>query len=269
MAQNELVFYSKPIPDAVAAIYRRLLDHVKAELVGRVAAQTEASYALLEMFHVEYQRLKSGHRALRFEDVTRRLADVGQAVDLGSLSFRLDARIDHLLLDEFQDTSPPQWRVIQPWAERVTAGTQGTSFFCVGDVKQAIYGWRGGIAEIFDAIDRQLPGLTPQSLNTSFRSSPPVIDAVNHIFTHLAEHPNLGRAEPAVRGWSERFEPHTTQRQELAGYVELATAPAAGEDESQGEVTLRFAAERIAELVEQAPGRSVGVLMRRTTAWHE
>ncbi len=263
VAQNEVAFYGKPIPPAVAAVYRRLIDHVKAELVGRVASQTEASYALLELFHAEYQRLKSGHRALRFEDVTRRLANVGQAVDLGSLSFRLDSRIDHLLLDEFQDTSPPQWRVIQPWAQRVTAAAAGTSFFCVGDVKQAIYGWRGGIAEIFDAIDRQLPGLTPQSLNTSFRSSQPVIDAVNHVFARLAEHPNLGRAEPAVRRWSERFERHTTQRQELAGYVELATAPAAGEDESQREVTLRNAAERIAELVAQAPGRSVGVLMRR------
>ncbi len=263
VAQGELVYYRKPIPETVAAIYRRLIDHVKAELVGRVAAQTEASHALLEMFHVEYQRLKSSYHALRFEDVTRRLANVGQAVDLGSLSFRLDARIDHLLLDEFQDTSPQQWRVIQPWAHRVTAGADETSFFCVGDVKQAIYGWRGGIAEIFDAIDRQLPGLKPQSLNTSFRSSQPVIDAVNRIFTHLTEHPNLGRAEPAVRRWSQRFEPHTTQRQELTGYAELAAAPAAGEDQSQWEVTLGFAAARIAELVQQAPGRSVGVLMRR------
>ncbi len=263
VAQDELVYYRKPIPETAVAIYRRLIDHVKAELVGRVAAQTEASYALLEMFHVEYQRLKSGYRALRFEDVTRRLANVGQAVDLGSLSFRLDSRIDHLLLDEFQDTSPQQWRVIQPWAQRVTGGAEGTSFFCVGDVKQAIYGWRGGIAEIFDAIDRQLPGLTPQSLNTSFRSSQPVIDAVNHIFAHITEHPNLGRAEPAVQRWSERFERHTTQRQELAGYVELATAPAAGEEESQREVTFHAAAARIAELVDQAPGRSIGVLMRR------
>lgn len=263
VAQGESAFYRKPIPEAVVAIYRRLLEHVKAELVGRVAAQTEASYALLQMFHVEYQRLKSSYRALRFEDVTRRLANVGRTVELGSLSFRLDSRIDHLLLDEFQDTSPQQWRVIEPWAQRVTAGADRTSFFCVGDVKQAIYGWRGGIAEIFDAIDRQLPGLTPQSLNTSFRSSQPVIDAVNHIFAHLAEHSNLGRAEPAVRRWSQRFQTHTTQRRELAGYVELATAPAAGEDESQREVTLHFAAARIAELVQQAPGRSVGVLMRK------
>jgi ATP-dependent helicase/nuclease subunit A len=263
VVQDELEFYKKTIPDFAVTIYRRLIEHVKAELVGRVASQTEATYDLLEMFHAEYQRLKTSHRALRFEDVTRRLASVGQAVDLRSLSFRLDSRIDHLLLDEFQDTSPQQWRVIQPWAQRVTRSTAGTSFFCVGDVKQAIYGWRGGVAEIFDAIDQQLPGLTPHSLNVSFRSSQPVIDAVNRIFARMPEHPNLGRAENAVRGWSKRFEPHDTQRRTLPGYVELAAAPAADECQKQGDVTLQSAAQRIAELVVQAPGRSVGVLMRR------
>jgi len=263
VAQDDPVFYKKPIPDSLVGIYRRLLGHVQAELVGRVAFQTEATYDLLEMFHAEYQRLKTNHRALRFEDVTRRLAGVGQAVELGSLSFRLDARIDHLLLDEFQDTSPQQWRVIQPWAQRVTRAADGTSFFCVGDVKQAIYGWRGGVAEIFDAIDGQLPGLTPHSLNVSFRSSPPVIDAVNRVFARIPTHPNLGRAENGVRRWSQRFEPHDTQRRTLSGYVELAAAPAAAEAERQWEVTLRFAAERIAQLAAQAPGRSVGVLMRK------
>ncbi len=265
VAQDELEFYKKPIPDFTAAIYRRLIEHVQAELVGRVASQTEATYELLAMFHAEYQRLKTGYRALRFEDVTRRLASVGQAVDLRSLSFRLDSRIDHLLLDEFQDTSPQQWRVIEPWAQRVTRAAGGTSFFCVGDVKQAIYGWRGGVAEIFDAIDQQLPGLTPQSLNVSFRSSQPVIDAVNRLFARIPEHANLGRAENAVRSWSQRFEPHETQRRALSGYVELAAAPAAGEDQTQGEVTLRYAAERIAELVAKAPGRGIGVLLRRNS----
>jgi ATP-dependent exoDNAse (exonuclease V) beta subunit len=263
VAQGDPNYYKKPIPDSLVAVYRRLIEHVQAELVGRVASQTEATYELLEMFHTEYQRLKTSYRALRFEDVTRRLAGVGQNIDLGGLSFRLDARIDHLLLDEFQDTSPQQWQVLQPWAQRVTQTAGGTSFFCVGDVKQAIYGWRGGVAEIFDAIDRQLAGLTPQSLNVSFRSSPPVIEAVNRVFARLPEHPNLGRAETGVRRWSQRFEPHDTQRRTLPGYVELAAAPAAAEGQRQGEVTLHFAAERIAQLVAQAPGRSVGVLMRR------
>jgi ATP-dependent helicase/nuclease subunit A len=46
-------------------------------------------------------------------------------------------------------------------------------------VKQAIYGWRGGVAEIFDAIEAELQRLTPESLNRSWRCSPPVIDTVN------------------------------------------------------------------------------------------
>ena len=266
VAQGDPCFYQKPIPDPLAAIYRRLIKHVQAELVGRVASQTEATYELLEMFHAEYQRLKASYRALRFEDVTRRLAAVGQDVDLGRLSFRLDVRIDHLLLDEFQDTSPQQWRVIEPWARRAAQPHGERSFFCVGDVKQAIYGWRGGVAEIFDAIQHQLPGLTPHSMNVSFRSSPPVIDAVNRIFARIGEHPNLGRAESAVRRWVQHFEAHDTQRRALPGYVELAAAPAAGEDQPQCEVTLRFAAERIAGLVAQAPGHSIGVLMRKNTA---
>ena len=71
------------------------------------------------------------------------------------MAYRLDARVAHLLLDEFQDTSPPQWRVLRPFARQVVDGGRRQSFFCVGDVKQAIYGWRGGVAEIFEAIDRR------------------------------------------------------------------------------------------------------------------
>ena len=73
------------------------------------------------------------------------------------LAFRLDGGIRHVLLDEFQDTSPSQWRVLRSLAQSVTA-KGGGSFFCVGDAKQAIYGWRGGVAEIFDALDGELTG---------------------------------------------------------------------------------------------------------------
>jgi ATP-dependent helicase/nuclease subunit A len=165
-------------------------------------------------------------------------------------------------LDEFQDTSPEQWRVLQPLAQRVTAGQQ-TSFFCVGDVKQAIYGWRGGVAEIFDAIDRQLNGLEPKSLNVSYRSSPAVIETVNRVFAGITNHPNLRQASAAVRRWCERFETHQTARSDLPGYAQLQTAPLADEGQAQRDVTLDFAAGQIAELTRQAPGRSVGVLVRK------
>ncbi|MBC8871993.1 MAG: UvrD-helicase domain-containing protein [Planctomycetes bacterium] len=263
ISAGETVFSRKTIPLEAVAIYERLIEHVKAETVGRVALQTEATYKLLKKFHVEYQRLKQSYRATRFTDITRRVSDIRHLVDGRQLAFRLDSRIDHVLLDEFQDTSPSQWRVIRPLAERVSLESADTSFFCVGDVKQAIYGWRGGVAEIFDAIDQQLDGLQAEQLNVSRRSSQPVIDAVNRIFNGIAGHPNLGRAENAVRRWCDGFEEHETAMGKLAGFVELQTAPLAGEGQKQAEATIEFAAEKIAQIVQHAQGYSVGVLVRK------
>lgn len=257
-----LTYFKQAIPAAAVAVYQRLIEHVRALLVGRVVLQTEATYDLLHRFHAEYQRLKQSHRALQFADVTRRLNSLAELATPERLAFRLDSRIDHLLLDEFQDTSPEQWRVLKPLAERLTAASAGSSFFCVGDVKQAIYGWRGGEAAIFDAIDRQLHALQRQSLSTSYRSAPAIIETVNRIFTRLPDHPHLGRAKDAVRGWCQAFEPHATKLTDLPGYVELASAPAAPEDQAQSAVTVAWAADKIAEIVAQTPGYGVGVLVR-------
>src|SRR5262249_11927487 len=150
---------------------------VESILVGQVARQTEATRDLLVRFAEHYHALQLEERALRFADVTLRLADGAARVALERLAFRLDGGEWHLLLDEFQSTSPAQWRVLRPLVETVTKRA-GSSFFCVGDAKQAIYGWRGGVAEIFDALDGQLTGLKSESLVESHRSAQPVIDAV-------------------------------------------------------------------------------------------
>ncbi len=262
VAAGQFEFYRKPIPEPAVACYERLIKHVRAVLVGRLAQQTRATCDLLELFDAEYRRLKDSHGVLRFEDVTRRLGDGHKAFDQQALAFRLDSQIDHLLLDEFQDTSPQQWRVLRALAQRVTADPQ-QSFFCVGDVKQSIYGWRGGVPEIFDALDQQLTDLDQEALNVSYRSSQAVIDSVNRIFFGLDQHPNLNRAEPAVRAWRKRFQKHETAKQGLAGYVELCVATRVDEAGQQRDETLQFAAGKIQEIVEQAPGASVGVLVRK------
>ncbi|MEQ8789203.1 MAG: UvrD-helicase domain-containing protein [Pirellulaceae bacterium] len=251
-------YYRKDIPAEAVALYRRLIVHAQALQLAAIANQNEGTYELLARFDVEYQRLKLERRALRFDDVTRRLAQSTTA-GFGRLAFRLDAAIDHLLLDEFQDTSPEQWQVVRPFAKHVTETGAPRSFFCVGDLKQAIYGWRGGVAEIFDAVESQLEGLTPESLTRSFRSAQPVIDVVNRVFTRIENHNNLERLEPAVRQWCADFELHETARTEKAGYVRLESA----DDEKQ---VLKFAAGRVKELVETAPGRGVGVLVRSNDA---
>ena len=259
------LFYGNPIPPDVLEVYRPLVKHAKAVLLARFADQTKATYDLLERFDEAYQRLKTSERSLRFEDITRRLGERAIGERLEEVVYRLDGQVAHLLLDEFQDTSALQWRVLRPFAQRVVGGGE-RSLFCVGDVKQAIYGWRGGVAEIFDALDEEFGPLPSRVLNQSFRSSPVVIDCVNRVFEGIAGNAVLTKCPAAARKWSERFSEHTTARQTLPGYCRLATAAAAAEGEDQATATLRYAAEEVQRLHEQSPQCEIGVLVRRNVA---
>ena len=104
---------------------------------------------------------------------------------------RLGDRLHHLLVDEFQDTSRAQWSAALPLASECLA--KGGSLFYVGDVKQAIYGWRGGDAKLFDEVadDGELlamsGGLTKDSLPHNWRSSPEIIRFNNAVFSRLGE----------------------------------------------------------------------------------
>ena len=263
---GESTYSRKPIPPHLVEIYGRMIEHVRGVMVAELARQTEATWDLLTRFATEYEQLKDQRRLLSFEDITWRLAQRIDASALERLAFRLDAGISHLLLDEFQDTSLAQWQVLRPLAALVTSdegrGKTARSFFCVGDVKQAIYGWRGGLAEIFDALDVCLTGLDKTVLATSYRSSQPVIDAVNQVFQHLTNHDNLERLEAPVRKWQESFPPHTTAKGDLPGYVCLRASSSPKDDEDDEAVHYQFAAQEVARLAAEAPGRSVGVLVR-------
>ena len=98
-----------------------------------------------------------------------------------SVDFRLDARIDHWLLDEFQDTSRADWTGLQPLIDEAATGDDGTTFI-VGDRKQAIYAWRGGDVRLFDeVIERYRGGLEIESMAESWRSCPEVLALVNQV----------------------------------------------------------------------------------------
>jgi ATP-dependent exoDNAse (exonuclease V) beta subunit len=104
---------------------------------------------------------------------------------------RLGDRLHHLLVDEFQDTSRAQWNATLPLAAECLA--KGGSLFYVGDVKQAIYGWRGGDARLFDEVgedaelDAMSGGLSRESLPCNWRSSPEIIGFNNAVFGKLAD----------------------------------------------------------------------------------
>lgn len=257
-------YYGKPIPPQAREVYEVLARHARAEIVHRLADQTEATWSLLDRFHGEYDRIKHEARALRFDDLPRALARGLDERRLARTGFRLDAHLAHLLLDEFQDTSRSQWEVIRPVGQAALA--DGGTLFCVGDGKQAIYGWRGGAAEIFEVVERHFPGIRPRPLNESRRSSPVIIDVVNRVFGSLTHNPALDGV-PETRGpWAERFTPHTTHETHLSGYCRMVAAPLAPADQKQNIGTLEYAAAEVAELARRHPGRSIGVLARSNEA---
>ena len=162
-----------------------------------------------------YQRLKRERRLLDFADLewhAYRLLNHPEHAHW--IQYKLDQRIDHLLIDEFQDTNPTQWRLILPLLEEIAAGGERQrSLFIVGDAKQSIYRFRRGNPRLLGcAADWMQAHLQAERLHLdqSWRSSPLIMDCVNTLFQH-----------PDLQGLLEDYQPHTTHRQNLWGRVEL------------------------------------------------
>ncbi|MBL8850554.1 MAG: UvrD-helicase domain-containing protein [Planctomycetaceae bacterium] len=256
----------RPIPDDLRNIYRRLLNHAKAIECRVMSGQLAAAHDLLTRFDAAYRQLKHEAGGLTFDDVSRRLAAEFSQHNPAGLAFRLDAQLDHLLLDEFQDTSLVQWTVLEPLAKGVADG-DGSTFFCVGDVKQAIYGWRGGVAEIFDTVTQRLTGLAEQQLNVSYRSSKPVIDTVNAVFAPRPTFDLLPDHEPCFLEWVNGFPEHSTTKVEEPGYACLMAGPAGKGKQESDAAAFAAAAEFLKELFPRLPPHlTVGVLARTNKA---
>lgn len=201
-----------------------LHDMLCAELLGtrdrlaRQAALTlnlawhRAGQRLLE----HYQRIKREQRVLDFADLewnAYRLLNGSEQAQW--VQYKLDARIDHFLIDEFQDTNPTQWRLLLPLLQELAAGSpeRPRSVFLVGDAKQSIYRFRRADARLLDAAGDWLEThLHAQrfSLDASRRSAPAIIEAVNRAF-------GTGPLAEILPD----FPIHRTHRQELWGQVEL------------------------------------------------
>ena len=183
--------------------------------------------------------------------------------------FRLDSRIDHLLLDEFQDTSPIQWRILEPIAREIAAdGTGERSFFCVGDVKQSIYAFRQAEPRLLAQLDRMLPGLLPEAMDESYRSSAVVLGAVNRVFLGLDANPVLTADElapyrRAAATWGAGFREHRTARADVPGAAFVIEARELRDGETKSLPMLERCLERVERIREEAPQATIGILMRK------
>ncbi|WP_283176367.1 double-strand break repair helicase AddA [Gemmobacter sp. 24YEA27] len=183
-----------------------------------------------------YEGAKATHGWLDFDDfITRATALLTDPSVAPWVLYRLDGSIDHVLVDEAQDTSPAQWKIIAALTEEFMAGEGARdterSLFVVGDKKQSIYSFQGADVAGFDAVKTRFAQgfaaagvpVTEQALEYSFRSSRALLDLVDQSFP--------GEAEAALGG---AFR-HRPFHEALPGKVEVWPVVPKPEDPEPGE----------------------------------
>lgn len=181
--------WAKLAKEAPEASLRPTVDPI-TDLAGRVAehrglhadlrAYLELMFDLAAKALANYQLRKQELGVLDFADQEQQLLAL---LDHPEVAKVLDEAVDLLMVDEFQDTSPIQLALflkLARFAKKV---------YWVGDIKQAIYGFRGSDTELMQAIIQALPGLggTKEVLPSSWRSRPELVKIVNAVFSHAFE----------------------------------------------------------------------------------
>jgi ATP-dependent helicase/nuclease subunit A len=178
----------------------------------RCAVVLEASDALLHLggrIIGNYERAKRALGAYDYDDlIFKSLGLFANPAQRGWILYKLDGAIDHILIDEAQDTSPEQWRIIESLTEDFFAGSGARgetvrTIFAVGDEKQSIFGFQGADPKFFremrDYFASRIAAagsrLEKVPLTVSFRSTKAVLDAVDAVFTNeVHEASRLGAA---------------------------------------------------------------------------
>ncbi|MFN3578195.1 MAG: UvrD-helicase domain-containing protein, partial [Tabrizicola sp.] len=200
---------------------QRVANARAAEKALVAAERTLALHDFATVFLEEYASRKAARGYLDFDDLIRRALHLLQDPSLSAwVLYRLDGGLDHILVDEAQDTSPEQWQLIEQLAAELVAGegaaTRDRTLFVVGDKKQSIYSFQGADVAAFDRMRAHFstrlaggPGLDDRVLEHSFRSSPAILNVVDATFTPT---------EQAALGGGSR---HIAISPDLAGRVDV------------------------------------------------
>jgi len=244
---------------------RPIARHLRAIVLHRVYRRSIALRDLAHRYLESEDTLKRGHRLLRFDDIPPLLVRADVMGNLPELGERLDLSIRHLLLDEFQDTSIIQLRLLLPVLDEILSSDDGRTCLIVGDAKQSLYTWRDAEPGLLRAVgERYQDRLEHVSLDLSYRSSQVVLNAVNQVFGTLQTNNALHSAPEAARVWQERFHAHRAARQ-IDGQVRLIETPAAdGNDEDRPHLAVCVG--RVCEIRERAPWASIGIIVRTNKA---
>ncbi|ACB95795.1 double-strand break repair helicase AddA [Beijerinckia indica] len=201
----------------------RLADKQKA---AAILARTLALLSLTEAIFERYEASKAHQGFLDFNDLIERTKALLFRSDARWVLYKLDAGIDHILVDEAQDTSEAQWKILEEmtgdFASGLSSRVDTRTFFAVGDEKQSIFSFQGAAPHMFDQMRRRFnarfdageKAFNHVRLTDSFRSVPGILETVDQIFDHAGHYQGLVAA-------NDPWMPHTALKAQLPGLVEL------------------------------------------------
>jgi ATP-dependent helicase/nuclease subunit A len=203
----------------------RVFPLLEKRRIAHTVARTKVLVAVVYAIISTYRREKEARGLLDFGDLIVATRKLLKRTEASWVLEKLDRGIDHILVDEAQDTSPEQWDILESIAEEFTAGRGQRevvrTFFAVGDEKQSIFSFQGARPDLFDAmrakIERKTAGGEQRfegiKLRSSFRSSPAIMAFVDHIFSVDANFEGLSADNLKTQ--------HEALKLDLPGLVEI------------------------------------------------
>ncbi len=177
--------YFKKFKDEIPTLESEC-EEIENDLKRYYEARETAIFKKFPKFIQLYNKATSKIQALDFDaikDKVHALLNGYEEMPAEFFYFRLDSKIAHILIDEFQDTSLNDYKILAPFIDEIKAGIGQAkwhrSVFFVGDVKQSIYGFRGSFSSLFESVSKDF---YHDNLPFNHRSSPLIINYVNTIF---------------------------------------------------------------------------------------
>ncbi|GAA7004665.1 RecB-like helicase [Helicobacter pylori] len=194
-------------------------EEIENDLKRYYEAKETAIFKKFPKFIQLYDNATSKIQALDFDaikDKVHVLLNGYEEMPAEFFYFRLDSKIAHILIDEFQDTSLNDYKILAPFIDEIKAGIGQAkwhrSVFFVGDVKQSIYAFRGSFSSLFESVSKDF---YHDNLEFNHRSAPLIINYVNTIFKKAYQN--------SPTAYLEQKYPKTSQNKHVTdGYVKVS-----------------------------------------------
>lgn len=211
--------------DKLAREWARLRPIHEQFLLYQAAKKTLSFLAVARAVSRHVERQKAARGLVSYGDLILRAGELLNREGAAWVRYKLDPGIDHILIDEAQDTSEAQWHVLHGLTQEFFAGEGARpvtrTFFAVGDDKQSIFSFQGAEPRLFDEERKRVRHMSLEAskrfedvtLNLSFRSSSTILESVDRVFLQ-----SLASAGVTATA---NFPPHQAAKRHLPGRIEI------------------------------------------------